>query len=112
MKMIAPLFALALATLTAPGFAADEGSAAVTELGQLNGIALACNQPALVSRARNAVVTSAPKTRDIGETFESATNAAYLEQGKSQATCPDGATLANRMAATEKRLQAAFPKAP
>lgn len=110
MKMIAPLFALTLCSLAAPGFASDEGSAAVTELGQLNGIALACNQPALVTRARNVVVTTAPKTRDIGEMFENATNAAYLEQGKSQAACPDSATLANRIATTEKRLQAAFPK--
>lgn len=110
MKMIAPLCALILCALTNPGFAADEGSAAVTELGQLNGIALACNQPALVTRARNVVVTTAPKTRDIGEMFENATNAAYLEQGKRQAACPDSATLANRIAATEKRLQAAFPK--
>ena len=76
MKMTAPLFALALASLTTPGFAADEGSTAVAELGQLNGIALACKQPALVSRARNAVVSTAPKTREHGEIFENVTTTA------------------------------------
>lgn len=111
MKIAAPLLFLSLAALSLPGYAADEGAAAVTELGQLNGIALACKQPALVTRARNAIVTTAPKTRDIGETFENATNAAYLEQGKGKTPCPDGATLAGRIAVSEKRLQAAFPKA-
>ncbi len=111
MKIAAPLLFLSLAALCIPAHAADEGPAAVAELGQLNGIALACQQPALVSRARNAIVTAAPKTRDIGEAFENATNAAYLEQGKGKTPCPDGATLASRIAAGEKRLQAAFPKA-
>jgi hypothetical protein len=43
------------------------------------------------------------------ELFENATSAAYLEQGKG-AACPDTSTLANNIAAAEKRLQAAFPK--
>lgn len=112
MKIAAPLLFLALAALCNTGHAAGEGTTAVTELGQLNGIALACQQPALVTRARNAIVTTAPKTRDIGEVFENATNAAYLEQGKGQTPCPDAATLSGRIAASEKRLQAAFSKAP
>lgn len=111
MKIAAPLLALALTALVPGARAADEGTAAVSELGQLNGIALACQQPALVSRARNAIVTTAPKTRELGEVFESATNAAYLEQGKGKTPCPDGATLAGRIGGAEKRLQAAFPRA-
>lgn len=112
MKIVVPLLFLSLGMLPLAGHAADDGMAAVTELGQLNGIALACQQPALVARARNAIVTTAPKTRDIGETFEQATNTAYLAQGNSKHPCPDGATLASRITAGEKRLQAAFPKAP
>lgn len=107
MKTVAPILALALCAAAPAARAVDEGTAAVQAIGRLNGIALACQQPALVSRARNAVVTTAPKTRDIGETFEAATNAAYLEQGKG-AVCPDGAALASNLAAAEKRLQAAF----
>ena len=110
MKLAAPLLALALAGLSHYGIAADEGTAAVQAIGRLNGIALACQQPALVSRTRNSVVTTAPKTREIGEAFENATNAAYLEQGKGGA-CPDAASLASNVAAAEKRLQAAFPAA-
>ena len=108
MKFIAPLFALALAALTQSASAADQNTVAISELGELNGIALACQQPALVTRARNAVVTTAPKTRGYGEVFETATNTAYLEQGKG-AACPDTAALASDIAAAEKRLQAAFP---
>ena len=108
MKIIAPLLVLAFATISQGSLAADQGTAAISELGELNGIALACQQPALVTRTRNIVITAAPKTRDYGEIFENATNAAYLEQGKG-AACPDAATLASRLGDAEKRLQAAFP---
>ena len=111
MKIIAPLLVLAFATISQGSLAADQGTAAISELGELNGIALACQQPALVTRARNIVITAAPKTRDYGEIFENATNAAYLEQGKGKTACPDAPTLAARIAAAEKRLQAAFPAA-
>lgn len=107
MKIIAPLLALSLCAITHSSFAADESTAAVQAMGRLNGIALACQQPALVSRARNAVVTTAPKTRGYGEIFENATNQAYLEQGKG-GTCPDAASLTSNMAAAEKRMQASF----
>lgn len=107
MKIFAPLLALTLYAIANIGLAADEGTAAVEAIGRLNGIALACQQPALVARARNAVITIAPKTRGYGEAFENATNAAYLEQGKG-ATCPDAASQASNMAAAEKRLQASF----
>ncbi|TXT30832.1 MAG: hypothetical protein FD131_1518 [Rhodocyclaceae bacterium] len=108
MKIAAPLLALTLCAIANIGQAANEGTAAVEAIGRLNGIALACQQPALVARARNAVITIAPKTRGYGEAFENATNAAYLEQGKG-ASCPDAATLASNMAAAEKQLQASFP---
>ncbi len=110
MKTALPLLALLLASLATPSFAADEGSAAVDAIGRINGVALACQQPALVSRARNAVIDTAPKTRNYGEIFEAATNAAYLEQGQGKA-CPDLPTLRDRLGAAEKRLQAAFPPA-
>ena len=99
---------LSLSFATIPAFAADAGSAALTALGEINGIALACQQPAIVSRARNAVTTTAPKTRANGEVFENATNAAYLEQGKGR-PCPDVASLVKRLNEAEKNLGAAFP---
>ena len=103
-----PIFVLAFALNISPAIAADEGSAALTAMGEINGVALACQQMAIVSRARNAITTSAPKTRGNGELFEDATNASFLDFGKSNKTCPDTATLVQRLTDAEKRLTAAF----
>jgi hypothetical protein len=108
MKLV--IFALALALNIAPASAADEGSAAITAMGEINGVALACQQMAIASRARNAITTTAPKTRGNGEIFEESTNASYLEFGNSKKTCPDTAILVQRLTDAEKRLAAAFPK--
>ena len=102
---------LALVVLATASHAVDgNAAAALEEIGQVNGVALACNQPALSSRARNAVATGAPKTRDYGEIFEAATNAAFLNQGRGSA-CPDAPTLSQQLDQAEKRLRAAFPPA-
>ena len=113
MKIIAPSLAalslsISLSFLAIPAIAADAGSAALTAMGEVNGIALACQQPAIVSRSRNAVTNIAPKTRANGEIFENATNAAYLEQGKGR-PCPDVASLIKRFNEAEKNLSVAFP---
>lgn len=113
MKRIAVVLAglsLSAAVLAADTAPADEGLAAVQALGRVNGLALACQQPALSSRARNAVITGAPKTRGYGEAFEAATSATFLEQGKG-GSCPDAATLNQQLVAAEARLKAAFPAA-
>lgn len=112
MPRLAFLLALALSSLahaadTPDGAANPEGIAAVQEIGRINGMALACAQPAIVSRARNAVMSTAPKARHYGDAFETSTNATFLEQGKG-AECPDGASLSRRLEAAEKRLQAVF----
>lgn len=105
------LIVLALALVLNTNFAlADEGRTAITTMGEVNGIALACQQMALVSRARNAVATTAPKTRVNGEIFEEATNASYLEFGNSKKECPDATALVQRLNDAEKRLTAAFAK--
>ena len=107
MKFAFSALAAALTLASPASFAGDAGTTAIEALGKVNGIALACQQPAISSRARNALVTGAPKTRGNGEIFENATNAAYLEQGKGVA-CPDAATLAQLVDAAEKGLQSAF----
>ncbi len=110
MKRYAGLAALAALLAAQPLTAAEasEGDAALAEIGRLNGVALACQQPAISSRARNAVTQTAPKTRASGETFEQATQAAFLKQGK-EVHCPTGPELAGQLENAEKRLTAAFP---
>ena len=111
MKFVFSTLAATLLSLFMPqAFAAEQGAAAIEALGKVNGMALACQQPAIASRARNALVTTAPKTRTNGELFENATNAAYLEQGKG-AACPDTASFSKALGDAEKNLQAAFPVA-
>ena len=108
MKFSVLTLALALSLNITPALAADEGSAALIAMGEINGIALACQQMAIVSRARNAVATSAPKTRANGEIFEEATNSNFLAFGKDKKTCPDAAALAQRLNEAEQRLSSAF----
>lgn len=108
MKFSVLTLALALSLNITPALAADEGSAALIAMGEINGIALACQQMAIVSRARNAVATSAPKTRANGEIFEEATNSNFLAFGKDKKTCPNAAALAQRLNEAEQRLNTAF----
>ena len=120
MPSLAPTFSratvsallISLAWISSPAFAeapSSEPLAAIGELGKLNGIALACGKTALTTRLRDIIVTVAPKSREIGETYEQASNAAFLAQGRGQA-CPDGRTLAKRIEAAEARLKAAYPQ--
>ena len=104
------IFALAVTLNIAPASAADEGSAALSAMGEINGVALACQQMAIASRARNAITSTAPKTRVNGEIFETSTNASFLDFGKSKKACPDTASLVQRVTDAEKRLTTAFPK--
>jgi hypothetical protein len=99
-----------LPALAADAVAPDAGNAAIEAMGKVNGMALACQQPVIVTRARNAVINIAPKTRSNGELFENSTNTAYLEQGKG-AACPDTASFVAALDEAERKLHAAFPAA-
>jgi hypothetical protein len=107
MKPALTALALLAVLAAAPASAAETGTAEIEALGRINGLALACQQPAIASRARNAMITTAPRTRANGELFENATQAAYLEHGKG-GTCPDVAALAGRLGEAENKLHAAF----
>ena len=68
MKFVLSALAATLLSLSvSQAFAVEQGAAAIEALGKVNGMALACQQPAIASRARNALVTTAPKTRANGE---------------------------------------------
>jgi len=94
---------LLLATVAQAQTPPAAGLEAVVRLGGLNGQSLACRQMELSSRARNALVAHAPKTREVGDAFESATNKAFLAPGgcgdrKRLAADVDAAILALRLA--------------
>lgn len=85
-----------------------QGAAEVRTLGLLNGEALACQQLALVDRIRIAVVHEAPKTRELGEIFETATSERFIALGQGQGECTDGRHLAERVEAGIAALRAVF----
>lgn len=97
-----------LFSLAGGALAEDAGTAAISTLGRLNGVALACKQPALTARVREAIISAAPKTRESGETFERATNDAYLAQLEAGGTCPDAKTLNSQIDAGEAALKQAY----
>lgn len=96
-----------LVFLSAPAFA-DQGLETVKALGRLNGEALACGQMALVDRIRISVVHGAPKTREVGETFEAATSERFLAIGKDKAACADARKLSERIEAAIQAMRTAF----
>lgn len=91
--------------------AADSGLEAVKTLGQLNGEALACQHMALVDRIRMRIIYDAPKTREIGETFEAATTERFLALGENKARCSDAKALAGRIEEASQALRAAYAEA-
>lgn len=103
-RLVLPLLLLADAL---PALAAS-GPEAVDRLGSLNGQALACKQIEFSSRARNALVAHAPKTREVGEAFEAATNRSFL----APAPCGDRKRLSTEIDAAIVALRLAYPAAP
>lgn len=80
-------------------FAADAeaGLLAVKTLGSVNGQALACAETRLAARAKQLMLAYAPKTQRFGAAFEEATQEAFLAQTRAAATCPDSASLTDRL---------------
>ena len=76
--------------------------AIITALGEINGRALACGHKEVSSRARTIVIARVAKTRTLGEAFEHATNAAFLQQG--QTPCPTRPALTVELEATARPL--------
>ncbi len=106
MKRILPLMLALAAALPASTIAAEsDGTAAVARLGRLNGQALACRQPDVSARAKNALVALAPKTREVGELFEAETSRSFL----SSPPCVDRQRLATEVDAAVLDLRLAYP---
>jgi hypothetical protein len=117
MKLPLPTLAvLCLTTLAlhSPTHAADAelGLTLVTELAQVNGVALACQDMATAAKAKKLMLAHAPKTPRFGSAYEEATNAAYLAQVRTAATCQDAANNDRKLEVLAKRLQEALPASP
>jgi len=83
-----------------------EAMDSVKELGRLNGMALACNQPELSSRAKRLMIAHVPKLREWGEAYETATNDTFLAP---PGGCPEAASLRVRIELVAARLGKQLP---
>lgn len=115
MKRLLPL--VLFAALAAPVSAEPDAPviaelmAGVTELGQVNGVALACGYPELVTKARAMMILRAPKTRRFGEAYETASTEAYTRQGTGGDACPEAVVLNLKLEMTDLRLKEIAAKA-
>jgi hypothetical protein len=102
---------LAALVIYNPVHAADAelGLTLVTELAQVNGVALACQDKETAAKAKKLMLAHAPKTPRFGSAFEESTNASYLAQVRGTTACPDAASLDRKLNALAKRLQDALP---
>lgn len=115
MKYLSSL--LALLMLANPATAENDSPAlagllaGARDLGQVNGVALACNQATVVERAKAMMILRAPKTRRFGEAFEEASSAAYNAQATSGGACPEAVVQMLKLEMTELRMQEFAAKA-
>ena len=107
-RLTATLALLLLTTLThAAGTKVELDS--VDRLGRINGDVLACGYLELVPRVKGAMILYVRETREMGKTFEDATQARYRELVGGKAECaPRGAVLQEIDAAVEG-IKQAFP---
>ena len=85
---------------------------AIGDLAQVNGLALACSELKVARRAKDLMITHAPKTARFGNVFEENTQQSYATQISTHAACPDAAALAAQLDTLAVRLQAALPVTP
>lgn len=107
------LLPFVVAVLPAPTLAADAeaGLATVRELGTLNGLALACAEARLAARARELMLTHAPKTQRFGAAYEESTNEAFNAQTRAGKPCPETTELTDRANRLALRLAEQLPVA-
>lgn len=102
MKTFVALLAAAIAV--AVQASEPENVAVITELGRINGVALACKHLDLAQKAKALVISRGSKTRAIGQAFETATDEAYKAQITQPQTCPGRAAWAVTLEAVTLRL--------
>lgn len=100
---------LAHALLSSAHAQADPALQAISDLAQVNGQALACQDMPTAQRAKSLMLMHAPKTSRFGNAFEEGTNQSYLVQTRSSVDCPDTAALSARLDAIAQRLQTSLP---
>ena len=114
MSFIRSVFlALSVIFLTVPSGAADPDfivreEAAIGALGRLNATALMCKDVESVRRIKKVIIYGVPKVREYGETFEEATNAAFLDFSRQGIACPTPAAMSADIDKAEAHMTEVF----
>lgn len=82
----------------------------IRELGQLNGIALQCKYLQHTQQMKQALVSSLPKDRALGELFDSTTNKSFLGFINEGNSCPEESQFTTQVDAAISALQQAYEK--
>lgn len=88
----------------------EDQHAAITMLGELNGVALQCRFFDQTQLIKHSLVANLPKRRELGLLFEDATNKSFLAFMQRDETCPGSADFVGQVDSAVDRLEAAFAK--
>ena len=103
---------LALSVLLAAATSAlaeqDARYAAVSALGEVNGVALNCRYVDQVRRMKSAVVDNVPKERSFGLAFDEATNRAFLAFIREARECPGPTEMERQVDQGIDKLRSTF----
>ncbi len=88
----------------------EDQHAAITTLGELNGVALQCRYFEQMQRIKHTLVANLPKRRELGLLFEDATNRSFLAFMQRDETCPGSADFVGQVDSAVNRLETVFAK--
>lgn len=117
-RLIALSVFTAFALVAGGVHAADDTSPAITELlagaselGNVNGEALACGYAELLPKTKALMILRMPKTRRFGDAYEAASSASFRARTNGSEACPEVVMLGLRLEALDLKLQDAAKRA-
>ena len=102
--------ALAMIVCNPAAAISDRQYRAITELGGLNGIALHCGYVQQSKQMKRVLIATLPKRRALGQAFDEATNASFLEFIGSGQVCPELPLFRKRVNESVQYLEMVFSR--
>lgn len=87
----------------------ENGLKEVAELAQVNGEALACQDPVAMRRAKSLMLAHAPKTARYATAYDDGTQQAFLSVTRAATGCSEPTARAARLDQLAQRLQQVLP---
>ena len=87
----------------------ETGIKMIAELAQVNGLALACQEPQVASRTKSLMLAHAPKTARFGNAYEEGTQQSYAAQISGVVPCPSRAELLAKLDTLDQQLRIHLP---